>query len=244
MSYAFKLLGIANESTLTVLSLRLAFNHFVELRLEFEEYPNRSTIIYRYKEDDTQLELAQYKKILLQEKNYIDVVCEDLANILKSSRFAENIKVRVDYFDSDYVDSEPFVNRVYEQFRINTTELFACTLHLQADHVSQLRFALKCFNPSKLLRLHISGSNRNTLDLEDIVKMEHWKNAKIIELFGFIVSIPFDNFRHFDFAFCKASRISTDDITTLVKVELKVLKLFSISRICRMLPVRHVFTLL
>lgn len=243
MSYALKLLEIANESTLTVLSLRLAFNHFVELRLEFEEYRNRSTITYRYKEDDTQLELSQFKKILLQEKNYIDVVCEDLANILKSSRFAENIKVRVDYFDSDYVDSEPFVNRVYEQFRIHTTELFACTLHLQADNVSQLLFALKCFNPRKLLRLHISGSNRNTLDLEDIVKMDHWKNAKIIELFDFIVSVPFDNFRHLDFAFMKTSRISADDITTLVKVTFNVLKLFSISRICRMLPTPHVFTL-
>lgn len=173
--------------------------------------------------NDTLIDKTKYNKRLVGDKNYIDVVCEDLLHILTNAKFGEDIEIRI-WYDHDNQETLELANRLYEQFKIHsqTTKnpIYARSLHLQFENVSQLHSILTSFNPTSIKELRIFNFKRvkKILDFGSIVEMDHWKNAKIISLYGFFVNIPFENFSHCEDVTLKVKRISADDIQTLVNV--------------------------
>ncbi|CCD64690.1 F-box domain-containing protein [Caenorhabditis elegans] len=223
MSYAFELLQVLNNDAIRELTIFASKNDFVQLGLKFESLVKKVNIFYIYKEEDTLLGVTRYNKRLVEDKNYIDVAREDLFHFLTNARFGEDIEICIRY-NHHNEETVGIANCVYEQFKNHsqTTKnpIYARSLHLQFENVSQLHSILTSFNPTSIKELRIFNFKRvkKILDFGSIVEMDHWKNAKIISLYGFFVNIPFENFSHCEDVTLKVKRISADDIQTLVNI--------------------------
>lgn len=212
------MLPAINHFAIRKLTIFASEKDYVLLKLRLENHLNETTIFYSYKEDDTLIKVTKHNKRLVEDKNYIDV---DLFNILTDARFGKDIEISIRY-DDDNENTAGVANRVYEQFKNHsqTTKnpIHARSLNLQIENVSQLRSVLTYFNPTKLKELIIINWETKPLDLMNIVEIDHWKNAKKIELKCFFVCIPFEKISHCENVRMRVSRISADDIRALVNV--------------------------
>lgn len=170
--------------------------------------------------NDTLIDITQYNMRLVEDKNYIDVVCEDLLHILTNAKFGEDIEIRI-WYDHDNQETLEVANCLYEQFKIHsqTTKnpIYVRSLHLQIENLSQLCSVLTYFNPDKLTELTIAYLGK-PFGFKNIVVMDHWKNAKKIQLDCIVVEIPIENFSHCEDVTIFVLCISADDIRTLVNV--------------------------
>ncbi|CCD71600.1 F-box domain-containing protein [Caenorhabditis elegans] len=219
MPYAFEMLSVLNYSAIRKLSIFVRFEtrfHSVNLDLSFGNHSN--SIYYMLSKNDTLIDKTKYNKRLVGDKNYIDVVCEDLLHILTNAKFGEDIEIRI-WYDHDNQETLELANRLYEQFKIHsqTTKnpIYVRSLHLQIENLSQLCSVLTYFNPDKLTELTIAYLGK-PFGFKNIVVMDHWKNAKKIQLDCIVVEIPIENFSHCEDVTIFVLCISADDIRTLV----------------------------
>lgn len=203
MSYTNKLCQATNDWILKELSVSLSCQkEFGFLMLKFEGHPD-FMVVYEHKGLNTKVRRTTCSKLLVQGKEYIDAMCEDLEHIFMNANFAENLFIAVRYYEVCRENVEA-ADCVYKQFKScfkkQQKRIPVNTLSLNIDHVSKLRDILQCFDSNTLKDLYITyRKEENQLEIVgfgDIVKMDQWKSAKDINLKDFNVSIPFEHFSH------------------------------------------------
>lgn len=250
MSYLPGLINNTKEFPLIKFSIHIqCHQEYVKLILVFENSAQSYEIFYRDKGDDTLVQLEKYKTFSVQGEDYVGVLCGDSKHILTKAKVDKNLEIGV-WYDKDYRCNIEAVDRVYESFKTFTQqlkkELYVYYLRLQVENVFQLRSILPCFDPKFLVILGIcnyADKTPATLDFVDIVEMDHWKNAKRVELYGFLISIPIKHFCHFCRVKARVPKISADDIQTLVEVNFGILFYFSSKTNSRLISTPHVFAI-
>ncbi|CCD70284.2 FTH domain-containing protein [Caenorhabditis elegans] len=232
MSYAYNLCQATNEWILTKLDVRISCHGVVsqirdkgELTLIFED-KSAFDVKYEYDGADTNVYRTEYNKLHVQEKDFVDVMCEDINHILTNATLAEDLSFSLLYADTNR-DNVEAADRVHEQIKSlwqkQQKGVPVYTLFLKIDNISKLRDVLQCFDPTTLTELNINmDTNKHKpeiIEFGDIVEMDQWKNAKEINLRNFFVSIPFEHFSHCESAYVEVWKISADDIHKLIEVD-------------------------
>lgn len=90
-------------------------------------------------------------------------------------------------------------------------------LILNAQNLEEIMSVLPFINTRKLEKITVFNSfgNRNTLNFDDVVKLDQWKQAKEIAISSLYIVAPIENFTHFSEILATFPSICTRDLNVL-----------------------------
>ncbi|EGT59126.1 hypothetical protein CAEBREN_13025 [Caenorhabditis brenneri] len=90
-------------------------------------------------------------------------------------------------------------------------------LILNAQNLEEIMSVLPFINPRKLRKITIFNSfgNRNTLNFDDVVKLNQWKNANEVAISSLYLVAPIENFTHLSRILATFPSICTRDLNVL-----------------------------
>ncbi|ULT91967.1 hypothetical protein L3Y34_009568 [Caenorhabditis briggsae] len=161
----------------------------------------------------------QEKKTILENSNIVDVAIRDLELILKFQRY--NFEVLTLSLDDCQLQNK-LSNMLSASGQIIKTRQLSITVF----HHSQVLSMLGCTDPQTLevLELH-SVDNNLGIDIDEIVKTEHWKKAIEVVCDMHLLNLRAEDVCHFSSISLKTDSFTARDLDTLKKIFLNFSKL-------------------
>ncbi|CAL2047425.1 unnamed protein product [Caenorhabditis brenneri] len=136
---------------------------------------------------------------------------------MKSVKNSDFLKV----FARDFgllIFGENYLEATVFKYSIKTDQLKTEILSLKVENQDQILSILPFFNA--IGKLEISGYskiNEEKLQIDKIMELDQWKQAKELEVFYFRISAPIQNFLHFSRVCITLERITVEDLVMLKK---------------------------
>ncbi|EGT50160.1 hypothetical protein CAEBREN_14046 [Caenorhabditis brenneri] len=182
------------------------------LRRVLEKYGHDEISLKYWKnENGTDIIYGPENMKSIKNSDFLEVFAQDFILMVRNQKkVMRNFLVEI--FGENYLEATVFKDS------INTDQLKTEILSLKIENQDQILSILPFFNA--IGKLEISGYskiNEEKLQIDKIMELDQWKQAKELEVFHFRISAPIQNFLHFSRVFITLERITVEDLVMLKK---------------------------
>ncbi|EGT48938.1 hypothetical protein CAEBREN_10893 [Caenorhabditis brenneri] len=168
------------------------------MEIQYRAHPRGTLITYKNKE------------IFLKRVKFSDVFLKDFQAIMQHQ------KSKLTTFSLRTKNTE--ISDELLKSRGNMNKLQVDNLEISLQDPSDIQLFLSYIKPDSLTSIRIYNMNIGeveSLEMSEIIMMDHWKQAKEVYLARQLRSISLENFSHFHRGFVKLESVNADDLTLL-----------------------------
>ncbi|ULT91610.1 hypothetical protein L3Y34_009316 [Caenorhabditis briggsae] len=177
-------------------------------------------IRYSKQETHCKIRYGNSEKIL-ENCDYSDRIFEDLEIIIahqKSVLETLEIFCRIPViWDTEFPETVQRLQKVLE----NSRKLKVKKFYMHYSNFPHISSLLKLLDAEKIEEIATFSMIKNDIGIEDLVKLDHWKNAKRIKIYNVPINASLQNFLHFEEVTVEFTRISADEMILVTENLLK-----------------------
>ncbi|CAL2038299.1 unnamed protein product [Caenorhabditis brenneri] len=192
----------ASFSVITVVAttdnVKVTYFKTESMEIEYRAHPRGTVITYKDKE------------IFLKRVKFSDVFLKDFQAIIQHQ------KAKLTTFSLRTKNTE--ISDELLKSRGNMNKLQVDNLEISLQDPSDIQLFLSYIKPDSLTSINIYTMNIGdveSLEMSEIIMMDHWKQAKEVYLARQLRSVPLANFSHFHRGFVKLETVNADELTLL-----------------------------
>lgn len=188
-----------------------------DLCIEYHKNEEGCAVVY-YK-------MWKKEKKILKDVDFVEVACNDLKSILVNQEsLLENLTIEFQQSQNEQErDLEITANSFFSHLDLRNFKMKVKTFQATVANQNQVTNVLRGLDPEFLVNLTINNTKGNSehleeLEIGELVKMEQWKKAEVLNILNFLVELHLEDFVHFKVVNIAVKMLSMEDFTNVKEI--------------------------